>query len=104
MTDTQDVDPRSRPRVHGFSRTYTMRGPLAPLVGLLVLAPALLAVVSLAALLVGGGALAAMLLPVLLRRRVRQGQAVPPAGRDTIELDQDQYRRVDAPAPRDRRE
>lgn len=101
MTDTRDVDPRRGPRLHGFSRTYAFRGPFAPLIGLLVLAPALLAVVSLAAVLVGGGALAAVLLPVLLRHRSRQRQAVPPGGPDTIELDHDQYRRVDTSQPRD---
>jgi len=102
MTDQHDVGPRRPPTAHGFSRTYTVRGPLAPLIGLLVLAPALLAVVSLAALLVGGGALAALVLPALLRHRARQ--AVPPGDRDTIELDHDQYRHVDVAGSEGRRE
>ncbi|MCK6557248.1 hypothetical protein L6Q96_22130 [Candidatus Binatia bacterium] len=97
MTEPLDAEPHRRPRTHGFARTFTLRGPLAPLLGLLVLAPALLAVLSLAALLVGGGALAALLLPPLLRHRNRQRQAMPRGEADCIELDREQYRRVDSP-------
>ena len=103
MTDPHDVDPQ-RPRVHVFARAFTLRGPLAPLVGLLVLAPALLAVLSLAALLVGGGALAALLLPALLRRRGRHTGAMPSAEGDYIELDREQYRHVDTTSARAPRE
>lgn len=81
-----------------------MRGPWAPLVGLLVLAPALLAVLSLAALLVGGGALAALLLPALLRHRGKHGQPVPGNGGDCIELDREQYRRIGTTTERMRRD
>lgn len=98
MTDRHDVAARRPPAAHGFAGRVTARGPLAFVLGVLVAAPVLLVTLSLAALLVGGGALAALVLPVLLRHARRPSGG---AGQDddVIELEADQFRRVD---PRDR--
>lgn len=72
------------------SRTFVYRGTLPAGLGLLVLAPAVLVFLSVAAAAVVGGTAAALVLPMFLRRRSgRQDDA------GTITLDHDQYSRVD---------
>lgn len=77
---------------HQHARVHVYRGTLSPLSGVLLVAPLLLIFFSLAAALLAGGALAALVLPFILRRRVEQ---TPPRRPDYIELEPDQYRRVD---------
>lgn len=74
----------------GYQRTYAYRGTLPPALALLFLAPLLFLFLSFAAVLLAGGALTALVLPLFLRRGVR-------GRRDggAIELDRDQYSRVD---------
>jgi hypothetical protein len=72
-------------------RVYMYRGRLSPLTGLLVLAPLLVIFFSLFAALLIGGAIAALVLPILLRLRLGQQRR----SADYIELDRDQYRRID---------
>jgi len=82
-------EPRTMPP---YRRVYTYRGTWPPLLGVLLIIPALLAFVSIFAVLLAGGALAAILLPFLARRYH------PPIKQDskTIELRPDQYSRIDS--------
>ena len=75
-------------------RIFAYRGTVPPWLALLMVAPLLFVFLSFAAVLVTGGALGALVLPLFLRR----GSG---ARRDTheIELDRDQYRRVDSEGP-----
>jgi hypothetical protein len=76
---------------------YLYRGVLPGWLGLLLLAPLLLVVFSLVLALLAGGTVAALLLPLFLRRRF--GRAAPPDQR-TIELDESQYTRIESSQPR----
>jgi hypothetical protein len=78
------------------SSVYVYRGTVPPLLGILLVIPLLLAFVSLFAVLLAGGALATVLVPLLVRRRVSR------LARDgnTIELAPDQYSRVDSETAR----
>lgn len=69
---------------------FVYHGKVPPLLALLLVAPLLLVFLSLAAALVTGGALAAFFLPLFFRGR-RGKPRVP----DCIELERDQYSRVD---------
>ncbi len=71
-------------------RTFVYQGTLPPLLGLLLIAPLLLVFLSLAVVLVAGGTVAAVALPWFLRHRFGK-----PQGADCIELERDQYSRVD---------
>ena len=73
------------------THTCIYRGTLPAGLGLLVLAPALLVFMSVAAAALAGGTLAALVLPALLRRRGTRGD-----DGDAITLDRDQYSRIDA--------
>jgi hypothetical protein len=75
-------------------RVCVYHGKVPPLPGLLLVAPLLLVFLSLAAAVVAGGTVAAVALPWLLRRRFGT-----PRDADCIELERDQYSRVDS-APR----
>ena len=72
-------------------RVFVYRGTVPPLLGLLLLAPLLLVFLSLAAALVAGGTVAAVVLPWFLRGRFGK-----PRETDCIELERDQYSRVDS--------
>lgn len=71
-------------------RVFVYRGTLPPVLGLLLLAPLLLIFLSVAAALVAGGTVAAVVLPWLFRSR-----AGKPRHADSIELRPDQYSHVD---------
>jgi hypothetical protein len=75
-------------------RAFVYQGTVPPLLGLLLLAPMLLVFLSLAAAMVAGGTVAAVVLPWALRRSFGKPQAT-----NSIELSRDQYTRVDS-APR----
>ena len=76
-------------------RIFLWRGTVPALLALLVMAPLLFVFLSVAAMLVAGGVLGALVLPWFLGRGAR-------GPRDTreIELGRDQYRRVDSDAPK----
>jgi hypothetical protein len=69
---------------------FVYHGKVPPLLALLLVAPLLLVFLSLAAALVIGGALAAFFLPLFFRGRLGK-----PRDADCIELERDQYSRVD---------
>jgi hypothetical protein len=76
-------------------RVFAYRGTIPPALALLLVAPMLLIFFSFAAMLLAGGTVGALVLPLLFRRgRATQRPA------NAIELDRDQYRRVDPDAPR----
>ena len=75
-------------------RVFVYRGTVPPLLALLMVSPLLFIFLSLAAVLVTGGALGALVLPLFLRR----GSGAQRNAHE-IELDRDQYRRVDSDAP-----
>ena len=72
-------------------RTFVYQGTVPPLLGLLLIAPLLLVFLSLAAALVAGGTVAAVVLPWFFRSRFGK-----PPETDSIELSRDQYSRVDS--------
>jgi hypothetical protein len=89
MTERTDCAPQSR--------VFVYHGSLPPLLALLVAAPLLLMLLSVAAAVLAGGAVAAVFLPLFLRRRGLRA----PRDTDAIELTPDQYSKVDdTPAPR----
>lgn len=67
------------------------KAKLPPALGLVVLLPLLLVSASLAAALLVGGGITAMVLPMFMRRR----EAKPPADGKTIELSADDYHEID---------
>jgi hypothetical protein len=85
MDDPKETDGR---------RIFVYRGTLPPALALLLLAPLLFLFLSVAAVLLAGGALAAVLLPVFLR-----GRRLPKRDADCITLERDEYARVDPKAP-----
>jgi hypothetical protein len=76
-------------------RVFYYQGTLPPALALLLVAPLLLVFLSFAAMLVAGGAVAALFLPMFLRRRLRQ----PERDNDVITLERDQYSPVDRDTP-----
>ena len=76
-------------------RVYVYRGTIPSLLGILLVIPVLLAFVSLFAVLLGGAALGALLVPLLARRR---GRRIARDG-DAIELSPDQYSRIEPSGP-----
>jgi hypothetical protein len=85
--DTKD------PKANG-PHVYYWHGTLPPALALLLIAPLLFVFLSFAAILLAGGTVAALFLPLFLRGRLRR------AGRDdnVITLERDQYSRVDRDA------
>jgi hypothetical protein len=81
-------------RKSGAPRVFFYRGTLPPALGLLLIAPLLFVFLSLAAVALAGGALAAVFLPLLLRRRKD-----PRRDAECITLDRNQYRHVDPDRP-----
>ena len=75
----------------GGRRVFVYRGTIPPALALLFLAPLLFLFLSFAAVALAGGALAALVLPLFLRRR---RLAKPSA--DYITLERDEYSRVDS--------
>ena len=75
-------------------RTYTYHATLPRWMALLVAAPLLLIVFSLALTLLTGGLAAAFVLPLFLRRRLRD--TPPRSDKTTIDLDPTQYTRVES--------
>lgn len=75
------------------SRAFVYRGTLPPALGLLLLAPFAFLLLSFAAMLVAGGALATLILPIFLRRR-----RVAKSDDHSIELEPDEYARVEPTA------
>ena len=86
--DDQEHPKNSRPRV------FVYRGTLPPALGLLLLAPLAFLFLSFAAVLLTGGALATLVLPIFLRSRRSQ-----PADDHSIELDRSEYAHVEPRAP-----
>jgi hypothetical protein len=90
MTDDSQTG-RSGPHV------FTYRGVLPPALALLVAAPLLFLVLSMAAIALAGGTLAALFVPIFLRGRwLRSQRTNAPPEVDCIELERNQYSRVDA--------
>ena len=81
-------------RKSGQPRVYFYRGTLPPALGLLLIAPLLFVFLSVAAVALAGGTLAALFVPVLLRRRTDSRRDA-----ECITLDRDQYARVDRDRP-----
>jgi len=77
------------------SRVFYYQGTLPPALALLLVAPLLLVFLSFAAMLVAGGTVAALFLPLFLRGRLRR----PERDDDVITLEHDQYSRVDRDTP-----
>jgi len=86
--DDQGKAKNSRPHV------FVYRGTLPPALGLLLLAPFAFLFLSFAAVLLAGGALATLVLPIFLRRRLSRK-----ADDQYIELKRDEYARVEPTAP-----
>jgi hypothetical protein len=78
----------------GAARVFLYRGTLPPALGLLLIAPLLFVFLSLAAVALAGGTLAAVFLPLLLRRRKN-----PRHDAECITLDRSQYTHVDRDRP-----
>ena len=76
-------------------RVFYYQGRLPPALALLLVAPLLLVFLSFAAMLVAGGTVAALFLPLFLRGRLRR----PERDDDVITLEHDQYSRVDRDTP-----
>jgi hypothetical protein len=72
------------------SRAFIYRGSLPPALGLLFLAPVLLLFLSVAAVALAGGTVAAFALPLLLGRRAGRR-----ADDRSITLEPDQYSHID---------
>ncbi len=77
---------------------FFYQGTLPPALALLLVAPLLFVFLSVAAVLIAGGALAALGLPLVLRRRLRRPAA--DGDGDVVTLEPDQYSRVDPDAPK----
>ncbi len=73
------------------SRTFVYRGTLPPALGLLLLVPILFLFLSVAAVALAGGTVAAFVLPLLLGRRARRH-----ADDRSITLEPDQYAHIDS--------
>jgi len=69
---------------------FVYRGTLPPALGVLLLVPILFLVLSVAAVALAGGALAAFVLPLVLGRRARRA-----ADDRAITLEPDQYSHID---------
>ncbi len=76
-------------------RVFYYQGTLPPALALLFVAPLLLVFLSFAAMLLAGGAVAALFLPLFLRSRLRR----PEPDHDVITLERDQYSAVDRDTP-----
>lgn len=76
-------------------RVFHYHGTLPPGLALLLVAPLLLVFLSFAAVLMAGGAVAAFVLPLFLRRRLRRPEQDP----DVITLERDQFSRLERDAP-----
>jgi len=76
-------------------RVFYYQGTLPPALALLLVAPLLLIFLSFAAMLVAGGTVAALFLPLFLRRRLRR----PERDAGVITLERDQYSQVDHDTP-----
>jgi hypothetical protein len=85
--DTKD------PKASG-PRVYYWHGTLPPALALLLAAPLLFVFLSFAAMLMAGGTVAALFLPLFFRARLRRRER----DADVITLDRDQYSRVDRDA------
>lgn len=72
-------------------RVFYYQGTLPPALALLLVAPLLFLVLSFAAVLIAGGAVAAVCLPFLLRGRLRSKRAED----GVITLERDQYSHVE---------
>lgn len=87
------MDPKNTkadgPRVHYW------HGTLPPALVLLLAAPLLLVFLSFAAIVVAGGTVAALFLPLILRGRLRR----PERDQHVITLERDQYSHVDRDSP-----
>lgn len=77
-------------------RVFHYQGTLPPALALLLIAPLLLVFLSFAAMLVAGGTVAALFLPLFFRGRLRR----PERDDDVITLERDQYSPVDRDPPR----
>jgi hypothetical protein len=77
-------------------RVFVYQGTLPPALLLLLVAPLLFVFLSFAAMLLAGGTVAALFLPLFLRGRLRR----PQNETDVITLERDQYARVDQDAPK----
>ena len=77
-------------------RVYHWQGTLPPALALLLIAPLLFVFLSFAALLLAGGTVAALVLPLVLRGRLRR----PERNDDVITLERDQYSHVEHDAKR----
>ncbi len=78
-------------KAKGSGAGFMHRGTLPSGVGLLLMAPAVLLLASVAAMAVAGGAALALVLPLFGRRRLPRTHRDD----DCIVLDRDQYSRVD---------
>jgi hypothetical protein len=76
-------------------RVFYYQGTLPPALALLLVAPLLLVFLSFAAMLVAGGTVAALFLPLFLRGRLRR----PERDNGVITLERDQYSQVDRDTP-----
>lgn len=76
-------------------RVFHYHGTVPPALALLLVAPLLLIFLSFAAVLMAGGTVAALVLPLFLRRRLRRAQQDP----DVITLERDQFSRLEHDAP-----
>lgn len=76
-------------------RVFYYRGTLPPALALLLVAPLLLVFLSFAAMLVAGGTVAALFLPLFLRGRLRRSER----DNDVITLERHQYSPVDRDTP-----
>lgn len=76
-------------------RTFYYQGNLPPGLALLLVAPLLFVFLSFAAMLLAGGTVAALVLPLFLRGRLRR----PERDAGAITLERDQYSRVDRDTP-----
>jgi hypothetical protein len=77
-------------------RVFVYQGTLPPALALLLVAPLLFVFLSFAAMLLAGGTVAALFLPLFLRGRLRR----PQHDTDVITLDRDQYSHVDRDTPK----
>ena len=77
-------------------RVFYWQGTLPPALALLLIAPLLFVFLSFAALLLAGGTVAALFLPLVLRGRLRR----PERNDDVITLERDQYSHVEHDAKR----
>lgn len=84
-------------------RVFQYQGTLPPALALLLVAPLLLVFLSFVAMLVAGGAVAALFLPLFLRgrlrERLRERLRQPERDNDVITLERDQYSPVDPDSP-----